>query len=372
MVYATWTPEELLSRGFSAPEVTDRRWCVRWDATGQDNGNLVSAMVPPVVDFHTSGSTGPSRCWRRTREKVWYEAGVLAELVEPEGPEAVLSFVPPVHLFGALTSVLVPARLRLPVWYRSGFTGPMPDTGRRRLVVMATPWIFSLLLERMAWVRSLEQISVLYGGAMLPAKAGEFLTEAGPDRALIVEVLGSTEAGGIATRRWRAGEPPAWTLFRDVTFAAAGATAETLLAVRSPRLAFRPGESPPDTWTADDWIQPLDDRRFRLLGRRGRLVKVNGRRLNLDEAEHAMRAVLDCEDLALMPVEDPMIGEHVDLLIVPSGERGLAGLDLSLAFQRLGVRPRRVHAVTRIERSELGKLRHSRLSTTNTTEVATP
>jgi acyl-CoA synthetase (AMP-forming)/AMP-acid ligase II len=350
------TPEAVLARGFAAPEVAEGEWVVRWDGDGLEAPALFASTVPSFVDFQTSGTTGPSRCWRRLRDNVWLEAGMLAELVAPERPQAVVSFVPTVHLFGALASVLVPARLGVPVWYRTAFLGELPDLEQRRIVVMATPWIFQLLLERLDWVRGFDHVTVLYGGAMLPATAGRFLAEAGPDRALIVEVMGSTEAGGIATRRWRDGEPPAWALFRDVSFAGPDlAAGETTLVVRSPRLAFRPGARPPAVWHADDRIEPVDERSFRLVGRTSRLVKVNGRRINLDEAEHAVRTVLDCADLALLPIADDLVGEHVELLVVPRPGTELSELDLPAAIRRLGVRPKRARTVDRIDRSALGK-----------------
>lgn len=355
MGYLALSPERLLSLGFAAPEVTDDAWSARWD-TVVDAENLCVTALPPFIDFHTSGTTGPSRCWRRLRRNVWLEAGMLAELIAPDRPDAVVSFVPTMHLFGALAGVLVPAHLGVPVWRRTAFVGAMPRLRHRRIAVIATPWIFQLLLEHLDWVRGFERITVLYGGAMLPATAGTFLRQAGPDRAVIVEVMGSTEAGGVATRRWRDGDPPPWTLFPDVSFADPGiAGAEVPLAVRSPRLAFRPGERPPDRWLADDVIVPVDARTFRLVGRSGRLVKVNGRRINLDEAEHAVRAVLDCADLALMPITDDVVGEHVDLVVALKPGTKLSEMDLPAAIRKLGVRLKHVRVVAGIERSALGK-----------------
>jgi acyl-coenzyme A synthetase/AMP-(fatty) acid ligase len=366
--YLTLSPERVLALGFDAPELTGGAWAADW-TTVSDAAGLCARTMPAVVDFHTSGTTGPSRCWQRLRKNVWLEAGMLADLIAPDEPEAVVSFVPTVHLFGALTSVLVPAHLRVPVWCRASFVGAMPRVPHRRIAVIATPWIFQLLLENLDWVRGFDHVTVLYGGAMLPATAGEFLRAAGPEHAAIVEVMGSTEAGGIATRRWRTGEPPDWTLFPDVTFAESGTPGDEVpLVVRSPRLAFRQGDGPPDRWLADDLVIPLDTRTFRLVGRSGRLVKVNGRRINLDEAEHAVRAVLDCADLALVPVTDEKIGENVELLVVTRPGTALSDLDLRTAFRRLGVRPKTVRAVAAIERSALGK----RLSNTEEAEVVTP
>ncbi|WP_017611501.1 AMP-binding protein [Nocardiopsis xinjiangensis] len=365
MTYIDMEPAKLLSLEFSSPEVADTAWHTRWDSL-EDPEDLALSLLPPCVDFSTSGTTGPSQRWRRRRSKVWAEAGMLADLVRPQYPEAVVSFVPTLHLYGALTSVLLPAHLRLPTWYKSGFFGTMPDLGSaRRAVVVATPWIFRLLLENLDWVRSLDQVTVLYGGAMIPDTANEFLREAGPERARIVEVLGSTEAGGIATRQWSTGEPPEWTLFPDVEFTESVTNSvsngtesgELSLSVTSPRLAFREGEEPLESVTLDDFILPLGPRSFTFTGRSSRIVKVNGRRINLDEVENSLHSALDCEDLAFLPVTDSMIGEHIDMYVVLGSDQNLKEVGLEKAFARLGVRPRKVHTVPRINRSSLNKVR---------------
>ncbi|ONI76001.1 hypothetical protein ALI144C_35385 [Actinosynnema sp. ALI-1.44] len=331
-------PQQLLSAGFDA--ITDRAWRTQWTSGAAD---VVRAALPETVVMRTSGTTGPSREWPRTREQLWAEAGLLADLLRPHRPDAVVSFAPPRHLFGALASVLVPARLGVEAWYRPGFFGALPPMAGRRVAVVAVPWIFRLLVEHQDWVRSLADLTVLHSTALLPATAGEFLAVA--PQARIVEVFGSTETGGVAYRWWRGGNPP-WQLFGDVTVDIAG-QGERPLVVRSPRLA---GNAP--SHQMDDFVEPVGDRRFRLTGRRSRLVKVNGRRLNLDELEVALRAVLRCADLALVPTTDAMIGEHVELLVVPSGR-----YDLSPVVDVLGLRPRRVRVVDRIDRTETGKLR---------------
>ncbi|MET9294048.1 AMP-binding protein [Streptomyces sp. NPDC003077] len=369
MPYRSLTPKELLYRGNADTEVNDTSWSVRWEAV--DERQVLDAL-PAELEFHTSGSTGPSRCWRRTREAAWQEAGMLAEFVTQGAaspPGAVVAFAPPLHVYGALATFLMPARLGVPVWYRKEYVGALPETGQRHAVVVATPWIFSLLLRHIDWVRSFEHLTVLYSSAMLPADAGRLLQEAGPGRVTLIELLGSTETGGIATRRWQGGEPPAWTLFPDVTRVereapgtdgADGTDGAVPLVIRGPRLAHQPGEPRPAEWHTGDLVEPLDARTFRLVGRVGRLVKVNGRRVNLDEAEHALRGRLDCADLALVPVNSPMIGEHVDVYVVPSPGAGADDLDLSPVVALLGARPRRVHVVPEISRSALGKLRPQR------------
>lgn len=363
MSYRELTPQELLSEGFTSPRITDEPWVVRWDAFRGDLAaieELVLGMLPPTVAFQTSGTTGASQTWYRSKEFLWSEAGMLARLLAPRRPEAALSFVHSTHLYGALTSVLVPARLGIPVWYRPQFAGQLPPVGgHQRWAVMAIPWIFSLLRRHLAWVRSTDQITVLHASGMIPDASLDFLREAGAERARIVEVFGATESGGVATRQWSEGTPPDWSLIDDVSFAdpLRPGEGEVTLKVRSPRLAFLTGDAAPESCELDDHVERLGERVFRFTGRRTRLVNVNGRRFNLDRLEDLARPVLDCADHAVRPVTDPLIGEHVELLVVLKPGTELGDLDLRSAFERMGLRPREVRTVDRIDRTEIGKFR---------------
>lgn len=354
-MYIELAPAEALATGFTRDQ--DTPFLVRWDRCDADTVQSLVAALPPTVDLHSSGSTGSRRLWRRTREQMWDEAGLLAGLLASHRPEGILACAPPAHIFGALATILVPARMRLPVWYRPGFFGPMPpQQPARRWAVVAIPWTFTLLRRRTAWVRAASDVTVLHSTATLPAEAAGFLAAAGEDRASLIEVFGSTETGGVAMRSGPPDGGP-WTLLPDVEYdyGARTAGAEGPLCVRSPRLAFEPGGAPPAVRRLDDIVEPLDDRSFRFAGRRHRLVKVNGRRFELDALEESARARLRCVDLACVPVADALIGEHFDVLVV-TGD-ATTGADVHRALAGLEIRPRRVHLVDRIDRSATGKLR---------------
>ncbi|WJV44445.1 hypothetical protein [Streptomyces flavofungini] len=390
MSHPELTPQEVLAAGPAAPGVNERPWLVRWDLLGEDAGDLVRRTLPPALDFHTSGTTGPSECWRRTLDQLWQEAGMLAALLRPERPGAVLSFAPPRHVYGALATLLVPARLGLPVWYRPHFFGALPaQAPEGRWAVIAVPWSFSALRRKLAWIEAREHVAVLHSTAMLPSAAHDFVQEAGPGRVSVREVFGSTETGGIAWREWGPDDPP-WDLFDDVEFvpghdgpdhdrpdhpggldlhdASGPRTAPTAhhpdaeadpdvpLTVRSPRLAARPGLAPLPVWRTDDLVRPCGTRRFRFSGRRGGLVKINGRRVDLGALEHALRAVVDCADLACLPVADELSGEHLELYVVPppGGRLDRARVRALVASHDLTVQPRQVHVVDRIDRSPTG------------------
>lgn len=361
LTYAEVSPAELLGSGFTAPLVNDSPWLVRWDLldAGLDLDAFVMDSLAPTVDLGTSGTTGASQIWRRTREQMWSEAGLLAGLIERDRPRALLSFAPPRHVYGALASVLVPARLRLPAWYRPQYFGAMPPVEAGRWAIVAVPWTFSILGRHASWVQEAEHLTVLHSTATLPAAAGSVAVAAGVGRMRIVEVFGSTEAGGIASRTWNSDLPP-WELFDDVEFAMPGEPSEgeeIPLVVRSPRLAFPPGGAPQEIWRTDDYVRPLGGRRFQFDGRRDRLVKINGRRVDLDEVEESVKAVLPCADLAFLPVSDLLSGENLDLLVVPSPREPLSVAEVRAVVGRLDVRPRQIHLVERIDRTDTGKLR---------------
>ncbi|MFC4535913.1 long-chain fatty acid--CoA ligase [Sphaerisporangium dianthi] len=369
MSFTELTPAELLEMGLDHPKITERPWTVRWDEAGApvmagtDISRLMLNLLPVTAGFPTSGSTGESRVWRRTREQMWNEAGMLADLLAPERPQAVLSFAPPRHLYGALATVMLAARLRVPMWYRPQYFGAMPPTGPRRWAVVAVPWTFSILRRNADWVASAERLSVLHSTAMLPETAERLIGEAGPQRVSLVEVFGSTETGGVAYRRWQPGDPR-WELFPDVRFAwdpaRHSSPDEHPLTVSGPRLAFGPDGRQLESWEMDDYVVRSGERGFVFSGRRGRLVNLNGRRVNLDELELRARSLLDCQDMAFLPVAHEMSGEHVEMLVVSKPGLALTEDSVRTAITSLGVRPYRVHVVDQIDRSESGKLLRKR------------
>jgi acyl-coenzyme A synthetase/AMP-(fatty) acid ligase len=174
------------------------------------------------------------------------------------------------------------------------------------------------------------------------------------------ELFGSTETGLVATREVSGRHDPPWELARDVTFAEPPTTVRPVrLAVAGPRLARPPGRPRPARHTLTDEVEPLDDRRFRLVGRSTRLIKLGGRRVDLDAVEASLRHVLDCRDLACAGLRDDLRAESYELLVVP--HRGRV-VDLGEVRRKArealgrGCEPRRVRVVAELARSGTGKV----------------
>ena len=132
---------------------------------------------------------------------------------------------------------------------------------------------------------------------------------------------------------------------------------ETRLSVRGPRLALAPDGRPMERWTTDDYIEPLGERAFRFHGRRGRLIKVNGRRISLDLVEERLRAAVPCADLLCLPVTDRLRGEGIELLVAAPADPSALDRRTAGCLRELGVTVRRISVVDAIERSAVGKPR---------------
>jgi hypothetical protein len=311
---------------------------------------MTLATAPPLA-FSTSGSTGAPVRWERTAAQVRAEAQLLAVLCAP-GADGIVCYAPPEHLYGYLMGRALPDLLGVPV-RPIGLTDPPGPAfaGLRRPVVAALPAALRPLLRCLPLLRGLERLTLVHSSALLPYAAVTLLDRLGP-RARMVELFGSTETGLVATRR----DPhrPLWTLAPDVRFApplapaSAGAGPGALeaspppsslrslrslrssvrddagpgagpgphqLRISSPRIAARPGRPPAAEHELDDVVEIVDDRTFRWIGRSSRLVKVNGRRVNLDRVADTLRAAVTDVSLDCRPHPDDLRGEWYAVLV---------------------------------------------------------
>jgi acyl-coenzyme A synthetase/AMP-(fatty) acid ligase/3-hydroxymyristoyl/3-hydroxydecanoyl-(acyl carrier protein) dehydratase len=137
-----------------------------------------------------------------------------------------------------------------------------------------------------------------------------------------IEILGSTETGGIAWRCQAPEEPePLWRPFGSVRIGRDAALGT--LQVRSPFVSV----GSPDGFSTGDRIALHDEGRFELLGRADRVVKIGERRLDLTRMESQLRGQEWVEDVALTTLQreieepdteraDPT--ERVAAVVVPS------------------------------------------------------
>jgi acyl-coenzyme A synthetase/AMP-(fatty) acid ligase len=260
------------------------------------------------LEFRTSGSTGEPVRWLRSADQIRAEARLLARLCVPAGTDGLVCCAPAQHVYGHMMGRAVPEAVGLPCRQLALTESPAPAlAGWRRAVIAAVPASFAQLARSLPALAALDEVVLVHSTAMLPPDASQLL-DALAGRVRLVELLGSTETGLVAVRTGP--ERSEWTLAEDVRLrpglepGSVGA-----LGVHSGRLARRPGAPFPDVIELDDVVRVLDPRTFRWLGRRGRLVKVNGRRIHLDAVEARLRQAAPGVRISCRPERDGLRGE---------------------------------------------------------------
>jgi acyl-coenzyme A synthetase/AMP-(fatty) acid ligase len=309
----------------------------------------------------TSGSTGEPVGHR----KAW--GALVARSVDaarrfrlgPAAPAAVVGTVPPQHMYGFETTVLLPLHAAAASWCGPAF---YPVDVAAALAAVPGPRVL---------VTTPLQLRALLGAAIAPAPIARVISATAPlDPAMaqaaerrwgteVWEIFGATEVGSIASRRATAG--PEWRSYPRVRLAplppgpgepdaASGIAAPGgLVSVRAPYAAPFP---------LNDRLDLQDPTRFRLLGRNGDVVKLGGRRASLAGLTRILTGIDGVED-GIFVVPDDLETRPTARLLAFAVAPGLPA-EAILAELRTRIDPlflpRRVVRLDRLPRDPLGKL----------------
>lgn len=371
-------------RGQGVLEELRRRHLVLHDGHVAGGRTLDVTRVPPgapraldviaaeqeLLTLYTSGSTGQPRAWVKRARQVLGEAAVLGRQLRIEPGDRVLPTVAPQHIYGLLFGVLLPLAVgasfeRSTPLHAEAILG-CAVRGRARWLVSVPAHL--AVLQRLLRTRSetgstaadaaLGDVadgpgwavhSVVSSGAPLSEAIALGLRTFGLD---VVDVLGSTETGGVGLRR--TGVEETWTPLEGVRVRV---DAGGQLLVRSSFL-----EDPQSDHVAGDRGTVEADGRFRHLGRTDDVAKVGGKRVSLGEVEAEVRRISGVLDaVALRQEVGGLRGEEIWLVVVAPGCRSQ---ELRAALRgRLDavLVPRRIRVVTELPRDERGKVQRGRL-----------
>jgi acyl-CoA synthetase (AMP-forming)/AMP-acid ligase II/3-hydroxymyristoyl/3-hydroxydecanoyl-(acyl carrier protein) dehydratase len=269
-----------------------------------------------AVEIYTSGTTQEERPVPKRVRHLEDEVAGLASLWDPMvGSALVFSTASHRHLYGLLFGVLWPL-----VSGRSFHAGrflhvdellkPMLDTEESVLASVPTT------LRRLASHTRAEDLAsrccaIFSSGGPL-ARETALRLEATAGRAPL-EVLGSTETGGIAWRQQSASAGEAqWTPFDRVEVLRKGT--DDLLRVRSPFVSIGDVDA---GFATGDRIETSQNGRFLLRGRSDRIVKIGEKRLDLDKLAAELRRHECVDDVALVTL-DRETGARIAAAVVPS------------------------------------------------------
>ena len=247
-----------------------------------------------ALTLSTSGSSGEPKLIEKTLRQLHNEVQALEHLWGAQlGDSSVIGSVAAQHIYGLLFRVLWPLCAGRPFVRRAQ---PFPED--MQLASLAQPafsWIASpALLKRMGdnldWpaLRAVRQI-FSSGGALPTAAAEQLHARLGQ---WPTEVYGSSETGGIGWRQRHQVQTP-WTTLPGVEVRVGP---DQCLLLRSP---FLP--------TAE-WLDCADrilmtGAGFELLGRQDRVVKLEEKRISLDEVEARLQGLAEVEAAAVLPLQ---------------------------------------------------------------------
>ena len=255
-----------------------------------DEREADGAALPPErldLTLFSSGSTGEPKAipkaWPQLEAELRVQMALWGErLVDTR----VLASVSHQHIYGLLFRILLPLALGRPFDRRSI---DYPE----QLALQTAPWA---LIASPAFLSRLDpaipaagcRLIVSSGGPLQPGDAHQAKLLLGQ---LPVEIFGSSETGGIGWRQRHQVQTP-WTTLPGVEVRVGP---DQCLLLRSP---FLP--------TAE-WLDCADrilmtGAGFELLGRQDRVIKLEEKRISLDEVEARLQALAEVESAAVLPL----------------------------------------------------------------------
>ena len=256
-----------------------------------DEREADGAALPPErldLTLFSSGSTGEPKAIPKAWPQLEAELRVqMALWGERLADTRVLASVSHQHIYGLLFRILLPLALGRPFDRRSI---DYPE----QLALQTAPWC---LIASPAFLSRLDpaipaagcRLIVSSGGPLQPGDAQQAKLLLGQ---LPVEIFGSSETGGIGWRQRHQVQTP-WTTLPGVEVRVGP---DQCLLLRSP---FLP--------TAE-WLDCADrilmtGAGFELLGRQDRVVKLEEKRISLDEVEARLQALAEVESAAVLPLQ---------------------------------------------------------------------
>jgi len=321
--------------------------------TSKSNREAMATPTTPEIPAEhlaaivfTSGSSGQATAvekpWRTLYESTLINANQMALA---DGPTTqVVASVPPQHMYGLETSVLIPllgnaassnAQPFLPADIAEALSGvPKPR------VLVSTPPHLRTLADPAIQLPSVDRIWSATA-PLDPKLAANLENQHGTQ---VSEIYGCSEVGCMA---WRApAQEETWTLFPGFELAPDG---EQTVA-SAPHL--------PGSYQLQDHLEHVGPSRFRITGRSEDLVNIAGKRTSLAHLNQTLLRIPGVEDGVIFPPPAPDTGDEQRLAaLVVAPNLTAEALRRALRDQVDEVfLPRPIRLVKRLPRTETGKL----------------
>jgi acyl-coenzyme A synthetase/AMP-(fatty) acid ligase len=302
-----------------------------------------------LLKLFTGGSTGAPKIWSKSAANIFGEALYMADRYRINETDIIAATVTPYHIYGLLFSVLVPLVSSARVLAATpSFPAEIADLVQQEsaTVLVSVPAHYRVLKGR-SLGSSLQQA---FSSAGMLAK-GDSLDFSRCNSVGVVEVYGSTETGGLATRN-RAAEQEYFRPLERVEWQ----IKEERLYVRSPFLSPDIATNPDGFFLSGDRVQRQGEEGFSLHGRADAITKVAGVRVDLDEVRDVLQQQPDVKECVVVPLSDKGGREHRIAALVRGDAVNLSELQKDLsALLEAAAMPKRIKIVSVIPVAPNGK-----------------
>ncbi|WP_119328431.1 AMP-binding protein [Cysteiniphilum halobium] len=239
------------------------------------------------IIFFTSGSTGKPKKITKKFKHLINEVSILNNFFYLDKEQMVTSSVHHQHLYGFVFYFLWPSLIGQPIYsQRIELSEELAQlsTTNHQFIFISSP----ALLSRLTFQKNLSNITCFSAGSLLKSEIALSLNK--HLKLTINEILGSSETGIIAWRQQL--NDPLWQCFDDVRITQNGDHSLRVYADSFLEPFIDTG----------DLIELIELNRFILQGRKGRIVKLEDKRLSLTELESKLKThtwVNDCYALKL-------------------------------------------------------------------------
>lgn len=260
-----------------------------------------------LLRIYTGGSTGSPQIWSKTVGNIFSEAFFLSKAFNVTEKDTILSTVPPNHIYGLLFTVILPlvsgATVVSEVPQFPAEISQKAEEHGATLLVSVPPHYRGLKNTDLSM-----RLAFSSAGMLEKEDNQHFCARNGVP---IVEVYGSTETGGVASRnRFRKEET--FTPFPTLDWR----IIDECLAVRSPYISPDLGVDSDGYFRTNDRVKSDDNTTFSLLGRIDNIVKIGGKRVDLDEIRAILLKEPGVEDCVVLPTPQPGgRGHRIDALL---------------------------------------------------------
>lgn len=302
-----------------------------------------------MLQIFTGGSTGRPKNWTKSVDNLFSEAFFHARRMAVGPEDRIVATVPAYHIYGLLFSVLVPllaeaavteAVCTFPQEIRTALADLNPT------ILVSVPVHYRVLTGSTIPRGSL-RLALSSAGALDPMDGRYFFEQTGVG---VTEVFGSTETGGIATRCRPSGE----TAFRPFDVLE-WKIRDGRLCVRSDFISPALPVDADGFFMTGDRAAAVSPNGFVLRGRADGIVKIGGKRVDLEEVAGRIRRVPGVREVVVTSLAGGG-GRENDIAALVAGSIAKGELLAALAPQLEGyAMPRRVLVVDAIPALSTGK-----------------